>query len=209
MDSYDIRFWDIKKTGNGTAARYRVRRPGIGGAGPPHQPADRRDHHRDASSASTRGRPRRLSRGARGLDQHGQACAGSERADHHHLLARRRHRRRRRHRGPARNSHPPGGGYGLAGLRERLAIYQELSASSSPPPASRTPEQQGDDQGRDGRHNCDVARHRGATRQDGDHRREGFSWRSARRPPMPGMRAVALVVVAARLRFQVAATTNR
>ena len=25
MDSYDIRFWDIKKTGNGTAARYRVR----------------------------------------------------------------------------------------------------------------------------------------------------------------------------------------
>ena len=103
----------------------------------------------------------------------------------------------------------PGGGYGLAGLRERLAIYQELSASSSPPPASRTPEQQGDDQGRDGRHNCDVARHRGATRQDGDHRREGFSWRSARRPPMPGMRAVALVVVAARLRFQVAATTNR
>ena len=25
MDSYDIRFWDIKKTGSGTAARYRVR----------------------------------------------------------------------------------------------------------------------------------------------------------------------------------------
>jgi|SRR6185312_8624098 hypothetical protein len=25
MDSYDIRFWDIKMTGNGTAARYRVR----------------------------------------------------------------------------------------------------------------------------------------------------------------------------------------
>src|ERR1039457_5402979 len=25
MDSYDIRFWDIKKIGNGTAARYRVR----------------------------------------------------------------------------------------------------------------------------------------------------------------------------------------
>ena len=25
MDSYDIRFWDIKKTGNGTGARYRVR----------------------------------------------------------------------------------------------------------------------------------------------------------------------------------------
>ena len=25
MDSYDIRFWDIKKAGNGTAARYRVR----------------------------------------------------------------------------------------------------------------------------------------------------------------------------------------
>jgi hypothetical protein len=25
MDSYDIRFWDIKKTGNGIAARYRVR----------------------------------------------------------------------------------------------------------------------------------------------------------------------------------------
>jgi hypothetical protein len=25
MDSYDIRFWDIKKTGIGTAARYRVR----------------------------------------------------------------------------------------------------------------------------------------------------------------------------------------
>ena len=25
MDSYDVRFWDIKKLGNGTAARYRVR----------------------------------------------------------------------------------------------------------------------------------------------------------------------------------------
>jgi hypothetical protein len=25
MDSYDIRFWDIKKLGNGTGARYRVR----------------------------------------------------------------------------------------------------------------------------------------------------------------------------------------
>jgi hypothetical protein len=25
MDSYDIRFWDIKKTGSGTSARYRVR----------------------------------------------------------------------------------------------------------------------------------------------------------------------------------------
>src|ERR1700730_11060388 len=25
MDSYDIRFWDIKKIGSGTAARYRVR----------------------------------------------------------------------------------------------------------------------------------------------------------------------------------------
>jgi hypothetical protein len=25
MDSYDIRFWDIKKNGNGSAARYRVR----------------------------------------------------------------------------------------------------------------------------------------------------------------------------------------
>jgi hypothetical protein len=25
MDSYDIRFWDIKKTGSGTAGRYRVR----------------------------------------------------------------------------------------------------------------------------------------------------------------------------------------
>ena len=25
MDSYDIRFWDIKRIGNGTAARYRVR----------------------------------------------------------------------------------------------------------------------------------------------------------------------------------------
>jgi hypothetical protein len=25
MDSYDIRFWDIKKIGNGTAARFRVR----------------------------------------------------------------------------------------------------------------------------------------------------------------------------------------
>ena len=25
MDSYDIRFWDIKKTGSGSAARYRVR----------------------------------------------------------------------------------------------------------------------------------------------------------------------------------------
>ena len=25
MDSYDIRFWDIKKIGNGTGARYRVR----------------------------------------------------------------------------------------------------------------------------------------------------------------------------------------
>jgi hypothetical protein len=25
MDSYDVRFWDIKRLGNGTAARYRVR----------------------------------------------------------------------------------------------------------------------------------------------------------------------------------------
>jgi hypothetical protein len=25
MDSYDVRFWDIKKLGNGTAARHRVR----------------------------------------------------------------------------------------------------------------------------------------------------------------------------------------
>ncbi|HEU5386603.1 MAG TPA: hypothetical protein VFV73_11925 [Streptosporangiaceae bacterium] len=25
MDSYDVRFWDIKKLGNGTGARYRVR----------------------------------------------------------------------------------------------------------------------------------------------------------------------------------------
>ena len=25
MDSYDIRFWDIKKTDSGTAAAYRVR----------------------------------------------------------------------------------------------------------------------------------------------------------------------------------------
>ena len=25
MDSYDVRFWDIKKLGTGTAARYRVR----------------------------------------------------------------------------------------------------------------------------------------------------------------------------------------
>ena len=25
MDSYDIRFWDTKKLGSGTAARYRVR----------------------------------------------------------------------------------------------------------------------------------------------------------------------------------------
>ena len=25
MDSYDIRFWDIKKIGSGTGARYRVR----------------------------------------------------------------------------------------------------------------------------------------------------------------------------------------
>src|ERR1700730_18488249 len=25
MDSYDVRFWDIKKLGNGAAARYRVR----------------------------------------------------------------------------------------------------------------------------------------------------------------------------------------
>jgi hypothetical protein len=25
MDSYDIRFWDIKKLGNGTGARFRVR----------------------------------------------------------------------------------------------------------------------------------------------------------------------------------------
>ncbi len=25
MDSYDVRFWDIKKLGNGTAARFRVR----------------------------------------------------------------------------------------------------------------------------------------------------------------------------------------
>ena len=25
MDSYDVRFWDIKKLGNGTAARYRIR----------------------------------------------------------------------------------------------------------------------------------------------------------------------------------------
>ena len=25
MDSYDVRFWDIKRLGNGTAARFRVR----------------------------------------------------------------------------------------------------------------------------------------------------------------------------------------
>ena len=164
MDSYDVRFWDIKKLGNGTAARYRVRwavdgrehcksfkaRPLADGfldrpegrgprpaaLQPPHRPARRRGHRRRGGHL-VRPRPR-LHRGQVGEPRPGLAPVGRRGPGHRH---------HRPHREGAGRARPEGAAAGAVrlGVQPRHPRHHPAAPRSPPPstgpnaPRSRSP----------------------------------------------------------------------